>query len=162
MRSFPNILFYQLISTLISGLRESRRDLCNGNAHVEAKPPFYLAFVLIWFCSNTCQTETLFSGLREGLAFSPLGLGIALGPGEPRREVLTLSPQLAQGCQWTPEQGLLQIRPPPPRVLAPSLSGGRCFQPHSDPEQPGSLGEERDKERVESFVFNVVCIISII
>lgn len=55
--------------------------LCDVNVHVYAKPPFYLVFVLFWFCSDTCQNETLRQQLQGGsAALFPFGLGIAFAP----------------------------------------------------------------------------------
>ena len=51
------------------------------NVHVCAKPPFYLVFVLFWFCSDTCQNETLRQQLQGGsAALFPFGFGIAFAP----------------------------------------------------------------------------------
>ena len=101
--------------------------LCNVNVHVSAKPPFYLVFVLFWFCSETCQNEALRQQLQGGsAAVFPFGFGIVLLPGEPkRRGGLPLSPQLSLGgWLWASvPSGLGCPQPGPPR--GPGSGSGR-------------------------------------
>lgn len=87
------------------------------NVHVYAKPPFYLVFVLFWFCSETCQNEALRQQLQGGsAAVFPFGFGIVLLPGEPkRRGGLPLSPQLSLGVAV----GLGPLRPGLPTAWSP-------------------------------------------
>lgn len=105
MRSFPNILLYQPISTLVSGPSLCPSGaLCNVNVHIYAKPPFSLVFVLFWFCSDTCQNETLRQQLQGGsVALFPFGFGIAFAPrGTKEARWASPFPSAFHGGDWGP------------------------------------------------------------
>lgn len=134
-----NILFYQLTSTLVSGLSVFLRALCNVNVHVHAKPPFYLVFVL-FCCRETCQNEALRQQLQGRVCgcLSLLVLGLFCSQGNQRGEVGFLSPSSPWGGQalsppawaarpaWSPKRPWLLVwegGDPSQRSLTDAIAG---------------------------------------
>lgn len=152
--------------------------LCNVNVHVYAKPPFYLVFVLFWFCSDTCQNETLRQQLQGGsAAVFPFGFGIAFAPRGTKEArwaspFPSASPTPGGGAvglgplqPWLPT-GLSPPSPPQTEALAPGLEGR---QPPASTHTLDRWAWERGRpawfsslgENVE-FHARCLCIISII
>lgn len=78
MTSFPNILLYHPISTLVSGLCVPAVPCAMSVCASMLNHHFIWSFVLFWFCSDSCQNETLHERpgkeLSEALILFGLGM----------------------------------------------------------------------------------------
>lgn len=142
---------------------------CNVDVHVYAKPPFSLVFVLFWFCSDTCQNETLRQQLQGGsVALFPFGFGIAFAP-RGTKEARWASPFPSAfpggGCgpQSPPAPGCPQACP----CRGPGSRSGREAASSQQTQISGPGNREGGLDslllgRTWSFMLEVLCIISII
>lgn len=135
MTSFPNILLYHPISTLVSGLCVPAVPCAMSMFTSMLNHHFIWSFVLFWFCSDSCQNETLRWRLgEEAEALFPFWsrdfVFFLLLPEDQRNEVgLYPSPQWSKGVLVG--LSFLQLR------LRTGLS------PPSTPPKALSLGLER-------------------